>query len=59
MARGGDRILDADTRIIQPVKLVAAHLAAAERARLAVQGPLVERARAQAGCRATGSESGQ
>src|SRR6266511_5429599 len=49
MARGGYRIFDADTHIIEPVEPIEQHLAAADRARLAALGPLVGRAPAKAG----------
>ena len=43
MARGGYRIFDADTHIIEPVEPIEAHLSAADRAKLAALGPLIER----------------
>jgi predicted TIM-barrel fold metal-dependent hydrolase len=49
MARDGIRIFDADTHIIEPVEPIEAYLSAADRARLAAQGPLVQRAAAKAG----------
>jgi uncharacterized protein len=49
MARGGYRIFDADTHIIEPVEPIEEHLAAADRARLAALGPLVGRGPAKAG----------
>jgi len=49
MARGGYRIFDADTHIIEPVEPIEQHLAAADRAKLAALGPLVGRAPAKAG----------
>jgi uncharacterized protein len=49
VARAGYRIFDADTHIIEPVELIEAYLAAADRTRLAALGPLVERAPAKAG----------
>jgi uncharacterized protein len=49
MARGGYRIFDADTHIIEPVEPIEEYLAAADRARLAAQGPLVGRGPAKAG----------
>ena len=49
MARGGYRIFDADTHIIEPVEPIEAYLPAADRARLAALGPLVQRAPARAG----------
>jgi len=47
--RGGFRIFDADTHIIEPVEPIEAHLPAAARARLAALGPLVGRGPAKAG----------
>ncbi len=49
MARAGYRIFDADTHIIEPVELIEAHLSAADRAKLAAHGPLVQRDPAKAG----------
>jgi predicted TIM-barrel fold metal-dependent hydrolase len=49
MARGGYRIFDADTHIIEPVEPIEAYLGPADRARLAALGPLVGRAPARAG----------
>src|SRR5690348_11699759 len=49
MARGGYRIFDADTHIIEPVEPSEAHLSATEKAALAAQGPLVGRGPAKAG----------
>src|SRR5882762_7258415 len=49
MARAGNRIFDADTHIIEPVEPIEAYLSAADRARLAALGPLVQRAPAKAG----------
>src|ERR1700737_4855950 len=49
MARGGYRIFDADTHVIEPVESIEQHLAAADRAKLAALGPLVGRAPAKAG----------
>src|SRR5438552_8674226 len=49
MARGGYRIFDADTHIIEPVEPIEQHLGAADRAKLATLGPLVGRAPAKAG----------
>jgi predicted TIM-barrel fold metal-dependent hydrolase len=49
MARGGYRIFDADTHIIEPVEPIEGYLTAAARTRLAAQGPLVGRAPARAG----------
>src|SRR5438477_5253777 len=49
MARDGIRIFDADTHIIEPVEPIEAYLSAADRARLAALGPLVQRAPAKAG----------
>ena len=48
MARAGYRIFDADTHVIEPVEPVEAYLAAADRAKLALE-PLVRRAPARAG----------
>jgi len=49
MARGGYRIFDADTHIIEPVEPIEEYLSAADRARLAALGPLVGRGPAKAG----------
>src|SRR5215813_14813131 len=49
MARGGQRIFDADTHIIEPVEPVEAYLSARDRARLDALAPLVQRAPAKAG----------
>jgi hypothetical protein len=49
MARAGYRIFDADTHIIEPVELIEAYLTAADRAKLAALGPLVERTPAKEG----------
>jgi predicted TIM-barrel fold metal-dependent hydrolase len=49
MGRGGYRIFDADTHIIEPVEPIEAYLAAADRAKLAALGPLVGRGPANAG----------
>src|SRR6266852_1315599 len=49
MARGGYRIFDADTHIIEPVEPIEQHLVAADRAKLAALGPLIGRAPAKAG----------
>jgi predicted TIM-barrel fold metal-dependent hydrolase len=49
MARGGYRIFDADTHIIEPVEPIEAHLSAADRARLAALGPAVTRVASKAG----------
>src|SRR5712664_2951479 len=49
MARGGYRIFDADTHIIEPVEPIEEYLAAADRAKLAALAPLVGRAPAKAG----------
>jgi uncharacterized protein len=49
MARAGYRIFDADTHIIEPVEPIEAYLAAADRARLAALGALVQRTPARAG----------
>ena len=47
--RGGYRIFDADTHIIEPVEPIEAYLSAAARARLAAVGPEVQRAPAKGG----------
>jgi uncharacterized protein len=47
--RGGLRIFDADTHIIEPVEPIEAYLPAAARARLAAAGDLVQRGPAKAG----------
>jgi len=39
MARGGYRIFDADTHIIEPVEPIEQYLAAADQAKLALSGP--------------------
>ena len=44
MARGGYRIFDADTHIIEPAEPIEAYLSAADRQRLDAAGPLVQRA---------------
>jgi uncharacterized protein len=49
MARGGYRIFDADTHIIEPVEPIEEYLAAADRAKLAALGSLVGRGPAKAG----------
>jgi uncharacterized protein len=49
MARDGYRIFDADTHIIEPAEPIEKFLPAADRARLAGLGPLVERSPAKAG----------
>jgi predicted TIM-barrel fold metal-dependent hydrolase len=49
MARGGIKIFDADTHIIEPVEPIEKYLSAADRARLDAQGALVQRAPAKAG----------
>jgi len=49
MARGGYRIFDADTHIIEPVEPIEAYLGAGDRAKLAALGPLVGRGPAKAG----------
>jgi uncharacterized protein len=49
MARGGYRIFDADTHIIEPAEPIEQYLSAADRGRLAALGPLVQRAPARAG----------
>ena len=43
MARGGYRIFDADTHIIEPVEPIEAHLSAADRAKLAALGDVITR----------------
>ena len=49
MARGGYRIFDADTHIIEPVEPIEGYLSARDHARLDALGPLVQRAPAKAG----------
>jgi predicted TIM-barrel fold metal-dependent hydrolase len=49
MARGGHRIFDADTHIIEPAEPIEAYLSAADRRRLDAAGSLVQRAPAKAG----------
>ena len=49
MARGGYRIFDADTHIIEPVEPIEEYLSAASRAKLAALGPALKRAPAKAG----------
>ena len=49
MARGGYRIFDADTHVIEPAEPVEAYLSAADRAKLAALEPLVRHAPAKAG----------
>jgi uncharacterized protein len=49
MARGGYRIFDADTHIIEPVEPIEAYLSGTEKAALAALGPLVGRGPAKAG----------
>ena len=49
MARGGYRIFDADTHIIEAAEPIEERLATADRAKLAALGPLVGRAPAKAG----------
>jgi predicted TIM-barrel fold metal-dependent hydrolase len=49
MARGGYRIFDADTHIIEPAEPIEQYLSAADGRRLAALGPLVQRAPAKAG----------
>src|SRR3989441_5300271 len=49
MARGGYRIFDADTHIIEPAEPIEEHLSAADRAKLAALGPVIGRAPAKAG----------
>ena len=48
MARAGYRIFDADTHIIEPSEPIEAHIAAADRAKLAALGPVIGRAPADA-----------
>jgi predicted TIM-barrel fold metal-dependent hydrolase len=49
MARGGHRIFDADTHIIEPAEPIEEYLATADRRRLAALGPLVQRLPAKGG----------
>jgi predicted TIM-barrel fold metal-dependent hydrolase len=49
MARAGYRIFDADTHIIEPTEPVEGYLSAADRAKLAALGPLVQRSPAGGG----------
>ena len=49
MARAGYRIFDADTHVIEPVEPIEAYLSSADRAKLAVLGPLIGRAPAKGG----------
>jgi hypothetical protein len=49
MARGGHRIFDADTHIIEPVEPVEAYLSRADRAKLAALGPSVGRSPGKGG----------
>jgi predicted TIM-barrel fold metal-dependent hydrolase len=49
MARGGYRIFDADTHIIEPAEPIEQYLSTGDRRRLAALGPLVQRAPARAG----------
>jgi uncharacterized protein len=49
MARGGYRIFDADTHVIEPVEPIEEYLSAAERARLQSLGSVVQRVPAKAG----------
>ena len=49
MARGGYRIFDADTHIIEPAEPIEQYLSTADRRRLAALGPLVQRAPAKGG----------
>jgi predicted TIM-barrel fold metal-dependent hydrolase len=49
MARGGYRIFDADTHIIEPAEPIEQYLSAADRRRLAALGPLVQRLPGKAG----------
>ncbi|MGH7367915.1 MAG: hypothetical protein ACREK9_16030, partial [Candidatus Rokuibacteriota bacterium] len=49
MARGGYRIFDADTHIIEPAEPIEEYLSRADRARLAALGPLVGRAPGKGG----------
>jgi hypothetical protein len=59
MARTGYRIFDADTHIIEPAERIEPYLTAAERAKLAALGPLIERAPAKAGMSRYVSASGR
>src|SRR5215469_7416357 len=49
MARGGYRIFDADTHIIEPVEAIEQHLSASSRAKLAAAGSQVKRAPGKGG----------
>jgi uncharacterized protein len=49
MPRGGYRIFDADTHIIEPAEPIERYLSSADRRRLDALGPLVQRAPAKAG----------
>jgi predicted TIM-barrel fold metal-dependent hydrolase len=49
MARGGYRIFDADTHIIEPTEPIEAYLSTADQAKLAALGPRVGRAAGKAG----------
>jgi predicted TIM-barrel fold metal-dependent hydrolase len=49
MARGGYRIFDADTHIIEPAEPIEEYLSTADRRRLAALGPLVQRLPGKAG----------
>ena len=49
MARAGYRIFDADTHIIEPVEPVEEYLSAADRAKLASLGPVIERSSVRGG----------
>jgi predicted TIM-barrel fold metal-dependent hydrolase len=49
MARSGYQIFDADTHIIEPAEPIEQYLSTTDRARLAAQGPLVQRAPGKAG----------
>ena len=49
MARNGYRIFDADTHIAEPVEPIEEYLSAADRAKLAALGPLVQRSQTPGG----------
>jgi predicted TIM-barrel fold metal-dependent hydrolase len=49
MARGGYRIFDADTHIIEPAEPIEEHLSSADRAKLVALGPVLGRAPAKGG----------
>lgn len=49
MARDGYRIFDADTHVIEPAECIEEYLSAADRAKLAALGPLVQRSQLPGG----------